>query len=211
MKQTAILFGHPGVGKNVQMKMLQEMVTQRGFLCQTLDIGGHFRDFMQRGGKTGIKKHFLHNMNEGVLLPAAFPITALTEVAVLSLVEWDFFLTTGIGRRVEETKMAVDLLSEIPDNKINAILIDVCEEEAEKRLLERKRPDDKIGVIRRRHAESCVYIQESWRCLQLDYPNVSVFRISGLGTPEEVHKQVAVCLNLSQLPHRKPPLYTKNS
>ena len=207
MKKTVILFGCPGAGKDLQKEKLEAAVTQSGYQCKTLDVGGHFRNLMKER-KTEVVELFSGKMDQGILLPVAFPIAALTEAVVFS--EWDFFIATGIGRRIEELKIAVNLLHEIPKNKINAILINISEEEAEQRLLLRDRTDDQKDIIRKRRIESCLYIKKSWRHLQENCPSVSVFKVSGHGTPEEVHKRVADRLNLSQVADPVPFPYQSN-
>ena len=88
--------------------------------------------------------------------------------------DWDFFVAGEIGRRFEETRFVVDLLLQVPNNTISAFMF--------KRLSGCKVYE--------------VYSRESWRYLQMECPSVRVFRLSGFGTAEEVHKEVMKCIGV---------------
>ena len=188
--QAYLFFGPPGSGKGTQKEKLESVLQKQNKSMVVIETGQLLRDFV--GEKDTLVKQLLANiMEEGGLVPSAFPISTwiqkLTEEK-----EYEHIIVDGAGRKLAEAKILIELLHFFPDPNIHIAYLAVPDDEVMKRLLLRGREDDKEGIIRNRlylYKDNETGTTASINFLR-DNEDVLFHEIDGVGTIEEVHQRV---------------------
>lgn len=181
--------GRSGSGKGTQADLLEENF-DFDFHVITGDL------FRQEAKKdTFVGRKIKHILEEGALAPAW-----------ISSFMWERFLMEnirtgnesiifdGIARRVEEAYHLDDVL-EYFDMDVTPVLIKVTREEAKKRLLGRGREDDNKEDIK---ARMDWYETEVSKVLDYYRGNDRLVEVDGMGSIEEVQKNIVNALNLNE-------------
>ena len=199
MFRVIMLFGNPGAGKGTQKEKLKNFFRFQGILCRVIDVGSYLRNVVEEHRDARIVRPLLRMMERGDPVPAAFPINALIETALkIKNEECSCIITDGIGRRLREIKIAIELLLEIPQSQITAIVINVPEGVAKNRLFSRGRKDDQNNAITQRIG--LYYDAEEGTQAAIHYlrghPSIEVYEVCGSEDPETVHKNILECLSI---------------
>lgn len=193
-----MLFGCPGAGKGTQRELLKRHFELRGIPCQTIDVGRYLRGITKRYQDAKIIGSLSQMMERGDPVPAAFPVSALIKATLkIKNEECGCIITDGIGRRLHEVEIAIELLLEIPQSQINAVVLDISQDEVKNRLICRGRMDDQDHAIDKRINlyESKEGTQAAIRYL-CEHPSVRVHRVSGTEKPKIVFGSILKCLNI---------------
>ena len=194
--QAYILFGLAGSGKGTQRSLLEKLFqsTQKSVL--TLDTGHLLREYVtDTGAVMGRLKTVMHS---GGLVPSAFPVTMWVSALMRQEQYPDCVIFDGAGRKRIEAEILVELLLFFPDAELHAILLDIPEQEAKRRLLRRGRLDDTEEAIPQRF--ELFRNTETGTAASLEllraHPQVAYHVIDGVGTVDEVHQRIVTELAL---------------
>lgn len=210
-----ILFGSPGVGKGTQAKLLSEQ-----FNIPHISTGDILRKAVQDKTELGLKAAEI--MNRGELVPDDIMIGIIKDVLKSERCKNGFILD-GFPRTTVQAEALDKLFNELHLNDVLLVHITADEEEIIKRLNGRRackvcgsiftlseieglikcpkcgadnsfylRDDDKEEVIRRRLK---VYETNTKPVLGYYAAKGKVVTINGLGTIEEVNKEIIEVLN----------------
>ena len=169
-----VILGYPGCGKGTQSKLLAEV-----YNLKHISSGDLLRLEIEKN--TGRAKKLKEYMESGTL----FPDELVNEI-VLECVPEENFILDGYPRKLSQT--------ETIDNVNFALYIDLKEEEAIERILNRKdgRVDDNREVVRVRlqtFREKTQPVIDHYRSMG------SLHEVDGSGTPEEVFRRVKECVS----------------
>ncbi len=141
--QTFVFFGRSGSGKGTQADLLIKWLKANDASRQTLYIqtGQKGRDFAKQDNFSARRiKDFIDN---GKLFPAFIPIYFWTQVLVESIQEGtEHIILDGLCRRPEEAPILDGALQFYKRVQPIIVVINVSEEWATRRLLDRQRSDD---------------------------------------------------------------------
>ncbi|MBE33874.1 adenylate kinase [bacterium] len=171
-----ILLGAPGSGKGTQSEKISEY-----FDIACICMGDIVRE--QIKNQTPLGSEMKSFLDRGDLVPDSI-INAMYEENQPKYQPPYGALLDGFPRTITQAKYLAELYSDRQvDTKV--ILIDVPNEQLIKRLLERKRSDDTIDVIKNR----LVNYQREIEPL-LDYYKKDLIKINGTGTVQDVFNQI---------------------
>ncbi len=214
-----ILFGSPGVGKGTQAKLLSEQ-----FNIPHISTGDILRKAVQDKTDLGLKAAEI--MNRGELVPDDIMIGIIKDVLKSDRCKNGFILD-GFPRTTVQAEALDNLFSELHLNDVLLVHITADEEEIIKRLNGRRackvcgsiftlseieglnkcpkcgsensfylRDDDKEDVIRRRLK---VYETNTKPVLGYYEAKGKVITVNGLGTIEEVNKELTEILKIKKV------------
>lgn len=187
--QTFIFIGRSGCGKGTQAKLLHEYLKKCDPSRDVLYIqtGQELRNFI--GGPTTTQKLCKEIMDRGGLQPEFLAVYMWTNVLVNKYTTGEHLIMDGMPRKYHEAGV---LDSVWPFYKIKppfVIYLDIPIEESVKRLMARKRMDDKEDEIRERLAWF-----ETEVIPTLDFfknnPDYNYLSIDGMPPAEEIHKDI---------------------
>jgi adenylate kinase len=184
---TILLIGRPGSGKGTQAKLI---AAKRGWThFSTGDLFKALRD-----GEGALAERVRTVYDSGKLLPDWFA-TYLFEDVMFNLSPGTGVVAEGYPRSISQAEMFVDILSWL-DRSLKVIYIDVSEQEALRRMMERAktehRPDsDAEEKIRVRFDE---FTKNTEPLLAYFKEKGLLVDIEGEQTPEEVEAAIAAAL-----------------
>ena len=195
--QAYIFFGLAGSGKGTQRELLEAALKQNGKSVLALDIGSLLRAYTA-DTDVPARQRLAEVMRSGGLVPTAFPVMLAGNTLMECTAEYDCIIFDGLGRKLVEADILVELLLFFPDTQVHTLLLDITEEEAMKRLLKRGRADDVEDVIRTRFSLFHDTDTGTTASLQFirNHPEVMLHTIDGIGTVEEVHRRIITELNI---------------
>lgn len=182
-----LLFGIQGSGKGTQAKMLAEQ-----YGCMWFDTGAELRKLSETD--TPLGRAIAGKIDHGNLVTNEITME-MTRASMLEVSPGQKVLFDGIPRYMEQ-KITFDAMLKEMGREVRGITIDVDEEAAIKRILERGktsgRPDDQEEeFIRNRIAWSK---KKTFPVIAAYESEGILARVDGNGTPEEVHKRVLAAL-----------------
>lgn len=146
-RMNTIFLGPPGAGKGTQAQVIAKL-----FDLVHISTGDLLRKAVSEGTPLGQKAKA--TMESGHLVSDDLMISLIQEV----LPEDKGFLLDGFPRTVEQAQAFDSMLAKEKQNLENVIYLELKDEVAAERLMERKRTDDKPETIRKRldvyHAET---------------------------------------------------------
>ena len=164
-----VFLGPPGSGKGTQAELVSLKLG-----VPHIDVGALLREEVDK--KTDLGKKVGVLMKKGELLPHE-DIDTFVEARL-----GDGFVLEGYPRELAEAEF-LDSIAEIDA----VIVLDVPDDVVIKRLLERKRADDKNAAIQKRLS---VYREETEPLIEYYAPRKLVRRIDGVGSVEDVFKRI---------------------
>lgn len=189
-----IFLGKSGAGKGTQAKLLQKYLEEKNPETKVLyvEVGNKFRSLAEKDSHTSrLLKDLMEN---GQLAPEFLPIWAWGSELIEKFSGEENIIFDGGARKLHEAQMLDDALSfyKMP---IHVVLIDVSDEWATGRLLERGRSDDEKDDIKTRLAWFETDVMPVIDYFQNDTKNKCVFhKINGEQTIEGVHDSVVASL-----------------
>jgi len=182
------MVGRPGSGKGTQGKLLADAIGAKLF-----SSGGEFRAWAENGSYVG--QRLKGAMEAGELLPN-WLASYLYEKAVFSLEPQDKIVFEGACRTGPEAVLFDEISKWLPRPYL-AVYLNISEEEAWRRLIERSkgsgRADDKEEVIRRRFEE---YKLKNEAVVEHFRSVGTLLEVFGERPIDEVHKDILKGLGL---------------
>ena len=195
--QSYLFFGPPGSGKGTQKGLLENALKEKNISTIVIETGQLLRDFVEKKN-TVIKKYLSKIMEEGGLVPSAFPISTWVNKLMDEEGKHEHIIIDGAGRKLIEAKIIIELLQFFPDLGIHIVYLDIPDEEVMTRLLKRGRIDDKKEVIKNRiekYKDDETGTTASINFLR-ENKEIVFHEINGVGSIEEVHESVISDLGL---------------
>lgn len=197
--QSHLFFGPPGSGKGTQKDMLEDALKANGSSIVVIETGQLLRDFVEKKN-TKIKKYLSEIMENGGLVPSAFPISTWVNKLMNEEGEGEYehIIVDGAGRKLAEAKIIIELLHFFPDPAVHIIYLEVPDKEVMERLLKRGRYDDQEEVIKNRlkvYKDKKTGTTASINFLRKN-KEVTFHKVNGVGTIEEVHHRIRSQLNI---------------
>ena len=137
---TYIFFAPPGSGKTTQHKRLSEHLKDLGGTPISINAGNLVREYFSNP-KSDIGKFFKERMESGNLLPAAIPVTLVTEKIIEDYKKGTSMILDGVGR-TEDEAILLDEFLEFLDTCVHIIYLSVPKKYIIERLKKRGREDD---------------------------------------------------------------------
>lgn len=128
--QTIIMLGKPGAGKGTQSGILKERLR-----FSIVGYGDFFRGLT--GEDTFVGKKVKQTVDQGYLLPYWFPSYILMNKLMTEIESEQSIILDGAARSYKEAQLAHDVLTWF-ERPYRAIYIDISDEEAIKRLTDRR-------------------------------------------------------------------------
>ena len=188
------MFGRSGSGKGTQAKLLIDYLKENDPERDTLRIetGEGLREFIKQDNHTsGAVKNI---MGEGGLLPEFVPIWVWTQKLISNFTGVENLVFDGVSRRVPEAPILDGALDMYGFEERYIVYIDVSEDWATQRLLDRGRFDDNKDEIKKRLewykdnvAPAVEYFEKNEK--------YSFLNVNGEQTIEEVHQSVIDAIN----------------
>jgi len=170
-----IILGAPGAGKGTQAVRLKEKLG-----IPHISTGDMLREAAQAKTPLGLEAE--KYMSAGKLLPDDL-VVGLIEERLQKADCKKGFLLDGFPRTVAQAEALDKMLSRHKQSIHGALLLDVPEEELLKRLLARKRADDKEETIRERLR---IYGDQTAPVIDYFGKRDLIKRIKGIGDMEEI-------------------------
>lgn len=194
--RTVIFYGKAGAGKGTQAGLLKKSLEEKDPAHKVLYIetGAAFRTFAEKDNFTArlVKK----TLGEGGLLPEFLPVWVWTQFFIDNIEEEKHIILDGLARRPDEVPILLKALEFYKRPSIDVVLLDISDEEAQRRLKSRARSDDADTEVKRRlnwFNENVIPAIERWSTI----PGVTVHTIDATSSVEEVHKAIRNALNFS--------------
>lgn len=187
--QTLTFLGRSGSGKGTQVEFIRKMLNPHLYVCG----GDLFRAISKKETFFGKK---IKNVIDVGGLPDEWIASFLWKRELIENFSGDeSIIFDGNPRRLGEAKELDEVLEYMGrKDDLKAVLVDITEEEAMKRLLKRGRHDDTEEYIKSRLS----WFKTSTEPV-VDYYEKSgrLIRIDGMGTIEEIHEMIKKELKLS--------------
>ena len=182
-----LLFGIQGSGKGTQAKMLAEK-----YGCMWFDTGAELRKLSQTD--TPLGRAIAGKIDHGNLVTNEITME-MTRASMLEVSPGQKVLFDGIPRYMEQ-KITFDAMLREMGREVRGITIEVDEEAAIKRILERGKTSDRADD----QDEEFIRKRIDWS-KKKTFPVIAAYesegilaRVDGNGSPEEVHQRVLVAL-----------------
>lgn len=192
--QTIIFFGPSGSGKGTQAKLIiEELKKKNDREIIYLETGQRFRDFSEEASFTAKKTKEI--MKNGGLLPEFLPIWIWTEYFIRHISGDEHMILDGLSRRAHEAPILDSAIRFYKRERPQVISIDVSQEWAKERLLNRGRDDDNGKDIDSRinwYYENVIPAIEYFK----NNPYYMVHSINGERSIEEVHQDIMKVLGM---------------
>jgi adenylate kinase len=187
--QTFIFIGRSGCGKGTQAKMLQEYLKR----CDTdhdvlyVQTGQELREFIK--GTSTTQKLCKELYDKGGLQPEFLAVYMWTNVLINKYTTGEHIIMDGMPRKYHEAGVLDSVWSFYKMKPPFVIYLDIPKEESIKRLMARRRFDDKEEEIRERLSWF-----ETEVIPTLDFfknnPDYHYINVDGLPPAEDVHKEI---------------------
>lgn len=190
---TAVFFGVSGAGKGTQVGLLKGVLERNSDLgVLSVEMGERLRGFAAAGGNAG--KRVGEIINAGALVPEFLPSHIITSFLINEFHGTEHLLFDGM-RRVEQVRVLDESLIFFGREDYHVVVLDLPEEEALRRMLERGRNDDSEEKARRRMEW---YAKETAPAIQeLEKRGRTIHRIDACPSIEDIHKQILSVFKLA--------------
>ncbi len=191
MSQTIVLFGPPGCGKGTQAARIKDALG-----VPHISTGDMFRDHKKR--QTDLGKQVAQILASGSLVPDSVTNDMVRERLGRDDVAKGALLD-GYPRNIDQAKELESILHDNGRKVASVVVIEANDEEVVRRILLRGaksgRADDlDEGVVRHRLS---VYKDQSEPCIaHYETAGVTIHRVDGLGTIEEVTGRILAALGI---------------
>ncbi|HEY4519851.1 MAG TPA: nucleoside monophosphate kinase [Candidatus Paceibacterota bacterium] len=192
---TVAFFGVSGAGKGTQAELLDTYLCEhdrsRGVIRP--EMGTLVRTFMREG--TVLAKHTERIQAEGGLLPSFIPIYLLARYMNEKFTGTEHIILDGVCRRPAQSQAVDEMMRLWGRENVRAIVFDISEESAKRRLLARGRHDDSDEIIRNRFAWYEKHVVPSYK--ELERLGWTILRVDGEPDVATIHKNILKMLNLT--------------
>lgn len=193
--QSFIFIGRSGCGKGTQIEMLMDVLKKKDPKHEILYIytGREFREFIK--GDSATQKLSKIVYENGGLMPEFLTVHMWVKPLVENYNGNQHVIFDGTPRKFHEAGVLHSMFGFYGYQKPWVINIGISEEEAFKRLINRKRIDDNEADIRKRlswYETDVAPTVEFYR----DNPNYNFYYVDGERSPEEIHNDIVKKLNL---------------
>lgn len=187
-----VFFGRSGCGKGTQVKLLMDLLKQKGREVLYIETGSSLRGLSKEGTLTG--KNIQNILKDGHLIPVFVPIWIWTDFIIKNYTGTEDMILDGVCRRYEEAVALDSLFSFYQIENPSIILMNVSKEWSFERMMERKRADDTPEKIQNRlswYEKDVVPSIEYFK----NKAGYNFIEINGEQSIEEVHKDIIQALN----------------
>jgi len=187
-----VFFGRSGCGKGTQVKLLMDLLKQKGREVLYIETGSSLRELSK--GKTLTGRNIQNILKDGHLIPVFVPIWIWTDFVIKNYTGTEDMILDGVCRRYEEAVALDSLFTFYQIENPNIILMNVSKEWSFARMMERKRADDTPEKIQNRlswYEKDVVPSIEYFK----NKERYNFIEINGEQTIEEVHKDIIKALN----------------
>lgn len=185
--RTIVFLGKSGSGKDTQAKFVAEKLEPVLYVS----TGSFFRKVMSKDTTMGRRTKQV--MDNGELMPHWFGAFAWEQTLLEELKGEENIIFPSSPRNAEEARELDEVLEWLGRDLSEAVLVDVPDEEAVKRLLKRARFDDNEEDIRARlswfepHVGPVIeYYEKAGR----------LHRVNGVGSVEEIFEKIKAALKI---------------
>ena len=190
---TYIFFAPPGSGKTTQHKRLFDYLKDSGGTPISINAGEIVREYFSNP-KSDIEKLFKERMENGNLLPAAIPITLVTEKIIEDYKKGTSMILDGVARTKDEAVLLDEFL-EFLDTCVYIIYLSVPKKYIIERLKKRGREDDNTAEkMQKRFQEYNKKTKKALKFFKKSKKITNFYKIDGTGTPEEVTNRIKKCI-----------------
>lgn len=149
--ETFIFIGKSGCGKGTQAEFLMNSLKEKDQTKEIfyLESGQRFRDFIAEGSTWASQLAKEVNMTGG-LQPEFLAVWVWADLMIKNLKGGEHLVLDGVPRKLHEAPVLLKALRFFRREKINVIFINVSDEWATERMMERQRGDDKKASIEKR-------------------------------------------------------------
>lgn len=193
--ETFVFFGIAGSGKGTQIKLLTDLLKQKGGQDSVYAYpGNEYRKLIESGSFTG--KIIKESLAQGNLQPDFLTNAIFTEILISGLSAEKNLIADGYPRTLPQSENFEALMKFFKRDKIKIIYIQVGKVEAMKRNKLRAREDDTDEGIAKRFDE---YVNSVIPAMQYfdNKPGYQLFSINGEQSVEAVHKDILTALGLN--------------
>ena len=187
-----VFFGRSGCGKGTQVKLLMDLLKQKGREVLYIETGSSLRELSK--GKTLTGRNIQNILKDGHLIPVFVPIWIWTDFVIKNYTGTEDMILDGVCRRYEEAVALDSLFTFYQIENPNIILMNVSKEWSFARMMERKRAYDTPEKIQNRlswYEKDVVPSIEYFK----NKERYNFIEINGEQTIEEVHKDIIKALN----------------
>ena len=196
--QTIVFYGKSGSGKGTQAQLLKKYLEEKDPAHPVLYIetGQAFREFAKLDNYTA--KLVKETIEGGGLLPEFLPVWVWTKFFIEHITGKEHIILDGLGRQRDEVPVLYRAIKFYQRPSPKVVVLQLTDEEATKRLLERHRTDDAEKEISKRlawygdHVGSAIGM---WRSMS----DVTVHEVSSVPPIEQVHKDIVGTLGYNIL------------
>lgn len=185
--RTIVVLGKSGSGKDTQVKLLIEKLKP----SLVISTGGLARTLMEKSTLMG--QRVKETLKKGGLLPAWLGAFLWQEALSEKFTGDENLIFSSSPRRVDEAEELDEVMRWLERGNVEAVLVDVSDDEALARLLKRGRDDDTENNIRERLSwfkEDVVpvidYYQQKGR----------LHKVNGIGKVEDIFERIKQALGL---------------
>jgi adenylate kinase family enzyme len=190
MKHTILFIGRSGAGKGTQASLLTHFL-EKDTPVVYIETGASFRSLSQ--GDTGAR--FKEALSQGKLLPGFLAVWAWAH-PLITTNDTHTIIFDGVARRPEEVAVFIEALR-FYKRPLTVVHLDVSKEWATERVLSRKREDDTIESIEKKHTWFETDTKKALALLTLE-SDVTIHTINGERSIDEIHKEITLLLNDSK-------------
>lgn len=192
--QTYVFISRSGGGKGTQIDLLQEYF-QKSSIGEvlTLEAGQRFREFIASGSYSA---KIASKYNEkGLLQPSFLSVWAWGGFLTRNLDGHHHLFVDGTPRKINEAYIFVEAMDFYNRKNVKIIYLNISREEAEKRMLARKRFDDSKESIKTRldwFETNVLPVIDFFR----EKEDYEVIEVRGERAPGDVHNEILTRLGI---------------
>lgn len=193
--QTYIFIGISGSGKGTQINLLKKHIAKinEGIGSYSFVMGDTLRSFMKDDGYA--QNVIKEITNQGLLVPDLITNSLFVSELLSKLNPNEHLFIDGIPRSVDQAKAIIEFMNFYNRSDVVIINIEVGQDEAKKRMLLRKRPDDTEDSISERFNFYTNNVLPAIEYLK-EKSDFKYVLIDGEKTIEEIHLDILKSLDL---------------